>query len=316
MMIRTVALNPAIDQTVMVPRLEPGEVIRASATRQDPGGKAVNVASCLADWGVKVVVTGLLGRDNAASFEQLFAAKGIADRMIRVAGSTRTNIKILEDGGRTTDVNLPGFAARPEDTKAVFNQLDTVATGDLVVVSGSQPQGLAPDTTARLVADLAGRGARVVLDVSGEPLVQALAGAVMPHAVKPNRHELEALVGRSLAEPTALLAAARDLLDRGIALVTVSMGAEGALFVTRAGALVARPAEVATGSSVGAGDAMVAGLTAGLAEGLALPDLARQATAFAGAKLRNPGAHLPPQAEVRALAARIVTAPAAEYAAG
>ena len=134
--------------------------------------------------------------------------------MIRVAGSTRTNIKILEDGGRTTDVNLPGFAARPEDTKAVFNQLDTVATGDLVVVSGSQPQGLALDTTARLVADLAGRGARVVLDVSGEPLAQALAGAVMPHAVKPNRHELEALVGRSLAEPTALLAAARDLLQR------------------------------------------------------------------------------------------------------
>ena len=68
--------KPAIDQTVMVPRLEPGEVIRASATRQDPGGKAVNVASCLADWGVKVVVTGLLGRDNAASFEQLFAFTG------------------------------------------------------------------------------------------------------------------------------------------------------------------------------------------------------------------------------------------------
>lgn len=84
-------------------------MVRATASRHDPGGKAINVASCLADWGVKVIVTGLLGQENAASFEQLFAQKGIADRMIRVAGATRTNIKILEDGGRTTDVNLPGM---------------------------------------------------------------------------------------------------------------------------------------------------------------------------------------------------------------
>ncbi|MFT4014231.1 MAG: 1-phosphofructokinase [Paracoccus sp. (in: a-proteobacteria)] len=319
MMIRTVALNPAIDQTVTVPRLEPGEVVRASATRQDPGGKAVNVASCLADWGMRVVITGLLGRDNAASFEQLFAAKGIADRMIRVEGATRTNIKILEQGGRTTDVNLPGFQAGAADTKAVFNQLDQVAAGDLVVVSGSQPSGLPEDTTARLVADLAGRGARVVMDVSGDPLTRAIAAprAELPFAIKPNRHELEALLGRALDDPADLLAAAQNLVARGISLVVVSMGAEGALFVTADQSLVARPVALATGSSVGAGDAMVAGLTAALAEGLDLPGLARQATAFAGAKLRNPGPHLPPMAEVRALAAQVATTPAAAaFAAG
>ncbi len=312
MMIRTVALNPAIDQTVTLDRLDPGAVIRAHATRQDPGGKAVNVASCLADWGSKVVVTGLLGRDNAASFEQLFEAKGIADRMIRVAGATRTNIKILEGDGRTTDVNLPGFQARPEDTKAVFNQLDTVAAGDVVVVSGSQPPGLADDTTARLVADLAGRGARVVLDVSGAPLAQALAGAAMPFAVKPNRHELEELVGHPLPDQAALVAAAASLLARGIRLVAVSLGADGALFLDAEGGVTAHPVALATGSSVGAGDAMVAGITAALAEGLALPDLARQATAFAGAKLTRAGPHLPPADQVRALAAQVRIAPVAQ----
>lgn len=307
MMIRTVALNPAIDQTVSLPQLVPGEVLRATATRQDPGGKAVNVASCLADWGVKVVVTGLLGRDNAASFEQLFAQKGISDSMIRVAGATRTNIKILEDGGRTTDVNLPGFDASAQDCKAVWNQLATVASGDLVVVSGSQPAGLPPDTTARLVADLAGRGARVVLDVSGAPLAQTLQAAprALPHAIKPNRHELQELLGRDLPDRAALAHAAQDLLARGIGLVVISLGAEGAMFATHDRVLVARPVTLATGSSVGAGDAMVAGLTAALAEGLDLPALARQATAFAGAKLGNPGPHLPGVAQVRALAAQV-----------
>lgn len=316
MIIRTLALNPAIDQTVTVPELAVGEVVRATSTRQDPGGKAVNVASCLADWGSKVVITGFLGRDNAASFEQLFADKGIADRMIRVAGATRTNIKILEEGGRTTDVNLPGFVASEEDVKAVFNQLNTVVEGDLVVISGSQPVGLPADCTAQLLARLAGKGARVVLDVSGETLAEALAGQAMPYAVKPNRHELEALLGRSLRGPDDLLAAAHDLLARGIELVVVSLGEAGALFVNRQGSLMARPVKIATGSSVGAGDAMVAGLTAGLAEGLALPDLARQATAFAGAKLRNPGPHLPAPEEVRALAAWVSTKSTGEYAAG
>ncbi|MTH34982.1 1-phosphofructokinase [Paracoccus limosus] len=316
MIVRTLSLNPAIDQTVTVPRLAAGEVVRAMSTRQDPGGKAVNVASCLADWGMKVVVTGFLGRDNATTFEQLFADKAIADRMIRVAGATRTNIKILEDSGRTTDVNLPGFVASADDLKAVFNQLDTVTEGDLVVISGSQPSGLPADCTAQFLARLAGRGARVVLDVSGETLAQALAGSAMPYAIKPNRHELEELLGRSLKGPDDVLGAARDLLARGIRLVVVSLGEAGALFVSTEGALMARPVSIATGSSVGAGDAMVAGLTAALAEGLALPDLARQATAFAGAKLRNPGPHLPPPDEVRALAAWVSTKAAGEFTAG
>ncbi|SMO91650.1 1-phosphofructokinase [Paracoccus laeviglucosivorans] len=305
MMIRTVCLNPAIDQTIALNTLTPGEVLRADASRHDPGGKAVNVASCLADWGRMVVVTGLLGRDNAASFEQLFAQKGIVDYMIRVGGATRTNIKILEQGGRTTDVNLPGFVAAPDDVKGVFNQLAKVVAGDLVVISGSQPQGLPEDTTARLVADLAGRGARVVLDVSGAPLAQALAGPALPFAVKPNRHELEALLGRDLSDAADLVAAGRELLARGVKLVVVSMGTDGALFLTDQGGVTAHPVQIATGSSVGAGDAMVAGIAAGLAEGLDLGALARQATAFAAGKLQNAGPHLPPVAQVRALAAQV-----------
>ncbi|WP_244914045.1 PfkB family carbohydrate kinase, partial [Methylobacterium frigidaeris] len=76
----TLTLNPAIDRTVTLERLEPGTVHRAQAVRDDAGGKGINVASCLADWGIPVAAAGVLGADNATAFEALFSAKGIEDR--------------------------------------------------------------------------------------------------------------------------------------------------------------------------------------------------------------------------------------------
>ncbi len=321
----TVTLNPAIDQTIVVDQLTLGAVHRARSSQSNAGGKGVNVAGCLADWGAEVIVTGVLGRDNAAPFEAFFAAKRIDDRFVRAPGETRTNIKIADLATRdTTDVNLPGLAVDAAAYAAVDATLRRVARpGTLVVVAGSLPAGMAEDTLAELVGDLAGLGARVVLDTSGEPLRRALApGRVPPHCIKPNRAELEDLVGRPLAGDADLLAAARELVARGIALVVISRGAEGALFVTAARALVGRLPPVAALSTVGAGDAMVAGLVAALAEGAedlaggddlaegaGLERVARLAVAFAAAKLAGVGPNLPSITAVEDLAARVVLAP-------
>jgi 1-phosphofructokinase len=116
-----------------------------------------------------------------------------------------------------------------------------------------------------------------VLDTSGPPLREALASA--PDAVKPNVEELAELAGRPLASPAEVRAAAESLLERGVRLAVVSMGADGALFVDRDHALLARPPRVTVRSTVGAGDAMVGGLVYGLIHDLPLPDLARFATA-------------------------------------
>ena len=107
MRIATVTFNPAIDQTITLDRLIPGEVHRARSVRQDAGGKGVNVASCLADWGASVSVFGLLGQDNATLFETLFEQKAIDDRFVRVGGDTRVNMKIVDDTD-TTDINMSG----------------------------------------------------------------------------------------------------------------------------------------------------------------------------------------------------------------
>lgn len=301
----TLTLNPAIDETVMLDALRPGEVNLARGMRRDAGGKGVNVARCLADWGVPVVATGLLGARNAAIFERLFDARGIGDRFRRLDGDTRTNIKLVHDG-LTTDINLPGLAPAPADLDALrATLLEAAGEAALVALSGSLPAGVPVDFYATLGRELAARGARVVLDTSGAALAAALAGpAGLPFCVKPNRAELEAWAGRSLASPAALIDAAARLRGRGVRLVAVSLGAEGALFVSAEGTLHAQlaalPRESATGSTVGAGDAMVAGICAALGEGADLDGIARLATAFAVTHLA--GARLADRAAVAQLA--------------
>ncbi|MCJ2030501.1 1-phosphofructokinase [Methylobacterium sp. J-043] len=309
----TLTLNPAIDQTVTLETLSPGSVHRARSVWSDAGGKGVNVACCLADWGLPVAATGVLGQDNAAPFAQLLAAKGIDDRFVWIAGETRTNLKLLDAStGETTDINLPGLEFGPsivEAARAVLN--DLTGPSSLAVLAGSLPRSLGPDIYARLTAELKRRGVRVVLDASGPALAAALAARreSLPDAIKPNRHELEEWAGRPLPALADVLDAARELQSRGIALVCVSLGAEGALFVASEGAVRALPPPTRVASTVGAGDALVAGLVAGLHDGLALPDLARRALAFAAGKLSRTGANLPGRAEVEALAAEIRVEP-------
>ena len=107
----TLTLNPAIDVTVTLEALRPGQVNPALRQERHAAGKGINVASCLADWGAAVTATGLLGADNESIFRALFAEKRIADRCTRIPGETRTNIKLLDrSSGETTDINLPGLA--------------------------------------------------------------------------------------------------------------------------------------------------------------------------------------------------------------
>jgi len=309
----TVTLNPAIDLTVTLDRLVVGAVQRASAAVFNCGGKGVNVAGCLTDWGARVAVTGVLGHSNDGAFADFFASKGIADRFVRIAGETRTNIKLADRAsGDTTDVNLPGLTVSDSAFDAARAALKrSVAPGRPVVLAGSLPESMPESAWATLASDLARYGARVVLDTSGPPLAAALESGQPLHAVKPNRAELEAFLGRALPTIADIVAAARSLLDRGVALVVVSLGADGALFVDRDAALAAAlPAKKAL-STVGAGDAMVAGIAAALVEGASLERLARLAVAFASSKLDRIGPFLGPIEDVERLAAAVrVTAPA------
>jgi 1-phosphofructokinase len=274
----TVTLNPAIDRTVTIPNFTAGAVNRVETVRSNPGGKGVNVASSLADAGHRVAVTGFLGRENTAAFEALFEQKKIADQFVHIAGQTRVGIKVVDPMlNQTTDINFPGPAASPGDLEALAQKIAAI-DADCFVLAGSLPPGVTPTIYRDLITALRFRGKRVVLDASGEPLRLAL--AAKPHLFKPNIHELGELLGESLSGEQAVIAAARKLIASGIEQVVVSMGKDGACFVTANEALVARPPDVEVRSTVGAGDAMVAGIVSAQARGLSLTDTARLATAF------------------------------------
>ncbi len=298
--IATVTLNPAIDQTIAIPGFQAGKVNRVEGSRSDPGGKGVNVASILADCGFAVTATGFLGRDNPHLFEGLFAKKTIEDRFVRISGSTRIGLKIIDEVNRvTTDINFSGQRPSDADLHTLVDVVEHLAADcQWFVLSGSLPPGVPPEMYASLIRRIQSKGKRAALDTSGKALACAL--EAVPALVKPNIDELEELLGRRLTGRHEILAAARSLVDRGIETVVVSMGAAGAFFAEKDNIILVKPPHVAVKSTVGAGDAMLGGMVAGKARGLPLTDCARLATAFALGTITRIGSGISSLAQIKA----------------
>jgi 1-phosphofructokinase len=291
--IATVTLNPTIDQTVFIPNFRAGEVNRVAQTQFDPGGKGVNVAWFLADYGFPISVTGFLGEENIQIFERLFTRKKIQDRFVRIDGRTRSNIKIVDEVNQeTTDINFPGQPPTATDIQTLF-QIVAEMTKDCswFVLAGSIPAGCQPDIYGELVKLIKGRDRAVALDTSGEALRLALPAA--PTLVKPNIDELQELEGRPLETETEVIRAVQSWLAQGMETVVVSMGAAGALFVAENEVIMAQPPKVTVKSTVGAGDAMVSGTVAGKSRGASLAECARLGTAFSLSAISRVGAGLP-----------------------
>jgi 1-phosphofructokinase len=298
--IATITLNPAIDQTVAIPNFQAGAVNRVAWEQSDPGGKGVNVASFLADFGYPIAVSGFLGKDNAEIFQAFFTQKQIDDRFIRIAGKTRVNVKIVDEvQQQITDVNFPGQTAIESDIQSLIQTVDQLtAEYDWFVLSGSIPAGIPTQIYAELIDRLRAKNKTVVLDASGDSFREAISAA--PYAVKPNIHELEEVLETTLTTEAEVIQAARNLLAKGIHLVVVSMGEKGAMFVEADDVVFARPPQVEVKSTVGAGDAMVAGVVTAKLRGLPLADCARLATAFSLGALTQIGPRLPPIAAIEA----------------
>lgn len=301
----TVTLNPAIDQTLVIPNFAAGTVNRVQSSRLDAGGKGINVAAFLADFGQPVIAAGFLGADNDDLFRRLFAQKGIEDRCVRIPGQTRIGIKVTDPALRqTTDINFPGQAPTPADIERLFAILrELAAAHEWFVLSGSIPAGVSTGIYADMVAALAGK--KVVLDTSGEALRRAVATG--PWLIKPNVDELRELTGQQLETHAEIFAAGRALMTQhAITSVVVSLGKEGALFIEGHEALWATPPAVEVKSTVGAGDALVAGIVAGKRQGLPRAECARLATAFSVTAIGQVAHGLPSVAAVLAAAEQVV----------
>jgi len=295
MKIATVTLNPAIDQTVRVDNLQPNKVNRAQTLKFDASGKGVNVASFLSDYGYDTAVTGYLGQENASIFEQFFGRKGIDDYFVRIPGSTRVNVKVVDEvNQQTTDINTPGQSPPKEAVNTLFERIEQLANScDWFVLSGSLPPDVPAEIYATIITQLKQWEKRIILDTSAEALRAGIQAG--PTIVKPNIDELKHLMGHSLTSEAEIQQAAHELLNDDTTLVVVSMGKQGAMLIEQARTLIAIPPEVTVKKTFGAGDAMVAGLVTAQIEGLSLTDCARLATAFSVGVIAQLSYKLPPR---------------------
>jgi len=300
----TVTLNPALDLTVQLPFLRLGEVNRSESLQVHAAGKGLNVAQVLADLGHQLTVTGFLGESNPQAFEQLFGARGFTDEFVRVAGETRSNLKLAETDGRVTDINGPGLAVTEAQCDELLARLQRLAPAhDLVVVAGSLPRGIDSQWFVQLLNSLKALGVRVALDTSGAALRDGL--ATRPWLIKPNEEELAEARGVDLTGSSALLAEARRLQGEGIEHVVVSQGADGVSWFSPGAALHANPPRVRVVSTVGAGDSLLAGMLHGLLVGWPAERTLAHATAIAAQAVGQVGFGITDTAQLAELQAAV-----------
>lgn len=302
-MIVTVTPNPGVDRTISLGALQRGAVHRAPAVREDPGGKGVNVSRALALHGTSTTAVLPVGGTVGDELLALLAVAGVPTLAVPISAATRTNIALVEPDGTTTKVNEPG----PVHDEAEARRLDDAVAAMLprarwVVGCGSVPPGVGDDVYARLVARARAAGVRVAVDTSGMPLTRAV--AARPHLVTPNRLELGSALGRDLGTAGDVAAAAREIVAGGVEEVLVSLGRDGALLVTGHEIAHARAhlADATPVSTVGAGDALLAGYLHAESAGADRQAALRTAVAFGTAAVALPGTRMPAPTEVRAVA--------------
>ena len=306
-MIITVTLNPSLDRSLTVPHLTSGGVLRATASRLDWGGKGFNGSRALQALGVESVAMGLVGGPTGQMLERGLGEMAIATDLMSIAGETRTNVVIAEaEGERYVKVNEPGPAIQQEELVVFFDRVKArICPGDLWILSGSLPPGVDSGFYARLVRLIQTRGARALLDASGEPL--RLGCTASPCLVKPNAVEAAEMTGFQIQTDRDALDAACAFLDQGVEYVALSLGVKGLLLASAHEVVRAEPPRIQARSPVGAGDALLAGLAWTLERDLALEEMARWGVAAGTAAAMHEGVSSGTLVEVKALYAEVKT---------
>ena len=304
-MIYTVTLNPALDKTVEIPGMALDTVNRITEMRTDPGGKGINVSKVIAKLGGESCAAGILGGGSGKMLEKLLEGEPFATRFRFVEGQTRTNLKIIDREGHTnTDINEPGLTVTDADLDALLHELlAELRPGDIVVLAGSLPKGAPQDTYRTWTAACKKAGARVFLDADGALLAEGLKAA--PYLIKPNDDELSRLAGKKLETLEELTAEGRRLLERGIERVVISLGGRGALYLRKGSTIYAEGLKVPVGSTVGAGDSVVAALAYAEAQGLREEEAVRLSTAAGAANVMCSGTQAAEREAVEALLPKV-----------
>jgi len=300
-MIVTVTPNPSLDRTLEVDRLDRGRVLRAGESRVEAGGKGVNVARALLANGHSVRAVLPIGGAEGDHLAELLDELGLDVRSVPITAPIRSNVSLVEPNGTVTKINAPGPHLVNDEPDALKKATVAALDGtEWVAACGSLPPGAPLDLYASLVRDVHETGVLIAVDSSGAPLEAAITAG--PDVVKPNAHELAALVRREVRTIGDVVAAADELRGKGARAVLVSLGCDGAVLVDDRGAAHAETPPVTPRSNVGAGDATLAGF---LSAGGAGTEALQRAVAWGAAATGLPGTAMPGPNDVDITAVRI-----------
>ncbi|MDY0909447.1 1-phosphofructokinase [Microbacterium sp. CFBP9034] len=303
-MIVTLTANPSLDRTIILDEaLRPGDVQSAASSREDAGGKGINVARVISAAGVETVAVLPLASDDP--FDGALRAALIETRRVPVRGHVRANITITDPAGVTTKLNLPGATLTPADAAAVVRTVvEACAGARWLVLAGSLPPGVAADFYVDVIAAVrAAHGPdapRIAVDTSGAALT-AVVDRGAPDLIKPNDEELTGLTGTALPGgdlAAAVVAVARELVPSRVGAALVTLGAHGAVLVSADGAWTAASPRIRVASTVGAGDSSLAGYVLADADGAGPEERLRRAIRYGAAAASLPGTQAPAPADL------------------
>ncbi|HKU77109.1 MAG TPA: 1-phosphofructokinase family hexose kinase [Pyrinomonadaceae bacterium] len=286
-MLVCISANPAIDRRLRLESIAVGEVNRALSAQPFPGGKAAHVAMVAKALGVDVMWVGFLGGAAGEECESGLSAYGVPLTVIRTQTETRANLELVSADGVVTEILEPGGAVTEGEVERllatcrdIFAESDR---GTQVALSGSLPPGSPSDLYAQLIRLAHLHGCRALLDTSGEALREGLRAA--PDFVKPNRNEASSFAGYAIHDTNAALEATQQFFDAGAKSVAISLGAEGMIWQrnVEADPFISRPSVLRDCSSVGCGDAALAGFAVAYERGLSDEETLRLATACGSA---------------------------------
>lgn len=286
-MIYTLTLNPSLNKAIEVEEFVYDDVNTILEERRSAEGKGFDVSRVIRELGGQSVALGFVGGYNGLEVEGRLAAEGMLCDLTRVNGETRLSVSIHQQRKKThTLLSAPAARVTDFEVAVLFNRIKQIPRGSFLVMTGKLPPGLDDGFYAQVVTTLKSREVKTFLDADGEVLKEGVHAG--PYLVKPNVHEFGRLVESPLKDPEEVAKAASACLGL-VDLVVVSMGAKGAVGVSRDETCFVSPPRVNVKSSIGAGDALLAGLVFALSEGASFKDALSLGVACGTASTLNAG---------------------------
>jgi tagatose 6-phosphate kinase len=262
-MILIVNLNLAIDHTVQMDELKPGQVHRSRSTARKAGGKGVNVARVLRTLGEPCILSGFLGGDSGKFIRSQLQEEGVECEFTNIKNDSRTCVILSDKNHNQTVINEPGPVISNEEVSQFLNLYsDLLKRVDMVVLTGSLPPGVAQDTYGNLVSLATQAAKKVLLDCSSSALLAGI--RARPFMVKINNSEAGDLIGRPVIGFSSASRVADQLINLGAANAMITLAAHGALMSYEGVKYSLTPPMIDARNAVGSGDAVMAGLAIGI----------------------------------------------------